>query len=203
MTNDFKMYTSGGALVANLLAPIFVGLAAILDRHSPYIILTIPLEILLIAWAVWYISRQFVEVKNGQLRTRYFVPEKSNPLIPKTTQVSIAISDIGAVTIGRIQYFEQRPKEFQDEELKKVFQAYRDMNYTNNELTEAGILRTKVEIGKYAAPYIPVMFVLSKNPNVLSITIATKPFSKNGFRKLIGKFRKHGIPVATDPSLGL
>ncbi len=187
--NEFILRTSG---VVGLGIPI---LFAVFGAGLIYIgfievnILGFLMGILAIAYAVWYYFSPYIKINDREFVAK-FVFTKQLGTVEKTVMKRASISDISSVAIGRIRYFQEH-QELLGEEIKE-FIAY----YLSRPIA---IRRTGTTV--LALPLVPIMAVRLKDGSCL--TVAIKPFSKNGLRRLIKEFQKRGIKVVTDQNLGL
>ena len=179
MTTDLKIITSGKQLAVSLIGPILslvVVAMAIVGQDSAVLVFGLLLFVANLLAARWFILHQSIQVDKSSLSVQY-IPKWS---VPKATRKSILINDIAAVIIGSSRYL----KEHSD----------KSQNIAASITKEFPLL--------ILIPNMSLVQISSKKPNVPDILFSARPFSKNGFRKLIAILRICDIPVATDPSLG-
>jgi hypothetical protein len=119
--------------------------------------------------------------------------EMRRTFLPKYFRVHVELGNIKHIMIGRLKTFDKIAKELNSEALNETLEYWHQWF-----ISAKNIIPFPLWI---AVQHTPVMFVQSKSGN--SFVITTKPFSKNGFKKLVREFQTLHIPFTVEPSLGL
>jgi hypothetical protein len=198
--NKIIIRTSGFALV---FFSILLGLCALAlgagvaqvarEGHADIIeVVGFAVGLWLVAFLHKWLFGQKIEVDGAALMAEFSLPVRS--FMPAFQKHTIALGDISAVIVARLSYFEKNAASFQSESLRNMIEVYHGLQ------TEGGGYGLAM---KYATPFTPLMLVVSKKADAHSFAVVTKPFSKNGFRRLLAVLKKRNVPVITEPVLGL
>jgi hypothetical protein len=140
---------------------------------------------------------QKISITDKSLICRVLVPAKRSFPKQKLKEFNVDLSNVSLVTITTIKYFEEHSKEFINQGLGDLINSYRNIYLVSTKGIPA-----RIPMG-WATSSIPLIYIALKDKPDQGIAISTKPFSKNGIRKLIAEFKTRNIPLNIDPTLGL
>lgn len=187
--NEFILRASGAI---GLGLPIFfiafgIGMCWIgfSEKNAVGIFLGLPAVIC----GIWYYGAYYIKITDKEFIVKSMVG-RNESLTEKTKIRRVPLDEIASVTIGRVKYFREHPELLNQDTQGMIGSLEARTGYLGESFS-----------ARIATPYTPIMGVWHKNGRCTTVT--TKPFSKNGFRKLIGEFQRRGIKVVTDPALKL
>jgi hypothetical protein len=146
-----------------------------------------------------FLSGQKIEISNGVLSTKVILPQKDYLFMPKVLESKINLKDIDVIVIAKLKYFEEHSNELVDVNLDNIISEYRNMYLPAT--IKGGIFTPPISMGKFLS--FPLIYIRFKNKSQRGIIIPTKPFSKDGIKKIINRLKENGIKLVIEPALHL
>ncbi len=114
-------------------------------------------------------------------------------IVPRFYRNKIELENIKHILIAPLKSLDKMKKELKSQALDEALEFWHQWFLSVNQPGPTPLW--------LAAQFTPVMFIQAKSGN--SYVVSTKPYSKNGFRKLVKEFKNLNVPITTDPGLVL